>query len=65
MKKLIFLVPVVSVLAACGGAPVNQSQGVPIGGQKTSGIALNEVPSWVSKLPEEPGVIFCLWNWRE
>jgi len=58
MKKMIFLVPVISVLAACSSAPVSQSQIAPINRQKNSGIALNEVPSWVSKLPEEPGVIF-------
>ena len=58
MKKFVLLVPVVSALVACGGAPINQSQSLPVERQKTAGIALSEAPSWVSKLPEEPGVIF-------
>jgi len=58
MKKFILLVPVVSALVACGGAPVNQSQSLPVERQKYAGISLSEAPSWVSKLPEEPGVIF-------
>jgi len=58
MKKLLFLTPVVSAIVACGGAPVNQSQLAPAVLPKSNSVSLSEVPSWVSKLPEEPGVIF-------
>jgi uncharacterized lipoprotein YajG len=42
MKKMIFLVPVISVLAACSSAPVSQSQIAPINGQKNLPILLSQ-----------------------